>query len=424
MRYVENPARESWEELFRRPQTTSSAKEQSVAEILDRVRTEGDDALRALTKEIDGVEIGPLAVTYEEIAEARAKIPAELQSAIRTAAANITKFHRHSVAAESSIETMPGIKCWRRSVGIERVGLYIPGGTAPLFSTVLMLAIPATIAGCKRIVLCTPPGKDGKINPAILYAASECGITEIFKVGGAQAIGAMRYGTQTVPSVNKIFGPGNSWVTMAKQLIAKDGFPIDMPAGPSELAILADGNANPVFVTADLLSQAEHGRDSQVVLVSTSKRLIDAVQEQLQLQLSTLIRTDIAQQALENSVSILVKSSEEGMDLLNAYAPEHLILACENAEILSARVVNAGSVFIGPWSPESAGDYASGTNHTLPTCGNAKGWSGVSVDSFVKKITFQQLTREGLSQIAGTVETMAKAEGLQAHANAIAVRMK
>lgn len=424
MRYLENPLKEDWKELFVRAKVASSANEETVQAILEDVRLRGDAAVKELTEKIDRVVLDQIQVTAAEISEAAELVSVELKNAIRIASANIRKFHKSVLCPEDSIETMPGIRCWRKSVAIETVGLYIPGGTAPLFSTVLMLAIPASIAGCKRIVLCTPPGKDGRINPAILYAARECGVTEVFKIGGAQAIAAMRFGTQTIPAVSKIFGPGNSWVTMAKQLIAKDGFPIDMPAGPSELAVFADESVNPAFVAADLLSQAEHGPDSQVVLVSTSRKVIDAVQAQIEKQKNDLLRTDFIDKSLSNSLAILVHSREQAMEMLNAYAPEHLILASVDAEILSNRVVNAGSVFIGEWSPESAGDYATGTNHTLPTSGNAAGWSGVSVDSFVKKITFQRLTREGLSQIAGTVETMAAAEGLLAHRNAISIRMK
>lgn len=424
MRYIEYPEPQTWNELFIRPRIASSATEAEVMRILEEVRLRGDEALAELTRKIDGVELDDLRVSSEEISAAGARVKPELKLAIRIACDNIRKFHKSCIVAEGAVETMPGIRCWRKSVAIETVGLYIPGGTAPLFSTVLMLAIPAVLAGCKRIVMCSPPDKEGKINPAILYAAGVCGVSEIFKVGGAQAVAAMRYGTKTIPAVSKIFGPGNSWVTLAKQLIAKDGFPIDMPAGPSELAVFADESVDPAFVAADLLSQAEHGPDSQVVLVSTSKAVIDAVRNQIGLQLQTLIRNDFASESLAHGLMILVKTPEQAMELLNAYAPEHLILACSRAELLSNRVVNAGSVFIGPWSPESAGDYATGTNHTLPTSGNAKGWSGVSVDSFVKKITFQQLTREGLSQIAGTVTTMAQAEGLQAHANAVTIRMK
>jgi histidinol dehydrogenase len=423
MKYVEFPESETWRELFVRPKTASSASEEMVMRILNDVAQRGDDAVRELTSQIDGVNLETNRVSSAEIAAAREWIRPELKQAIRIASNNIRKFHKFVICPEDSMETMPGIRVWRKSLPIESVGLYIPGGTAPLFSTVLMLAIPAAIAGCKRIVLCTPPDKNGNVNPAILYAASECGVTEIYKIGGAQAIAAMRYGTKTISPVYKIFGPGNSWVTMAKQLIAKDGFPIDMPAGPSELAVFADESVNPTFVAADLLSQCEHGPDSQVVLVSTSKKVIEDVRLQIDVQLSGLIRSDFATKSLGNSLAILVQTPEQGMELLNEYAPEHLILACNRAELLSTRVVNAGSVFIGQWSPESAGDYATGTNHTLPTSGNAKGWSGVSVDSFVKKITFQQLTREGLLQIAGTVQTMAEAEGLMAHRNAVTIRL-
>ncbi len=424
MKYVEFPERTSWRELFVRPKTASSATEEQVLRILNDVAQRGDVAVAELTSQIDKVNLDSIRVSTAEIEAARAQIKPELKLAIKIASENIRKFHKFVICPEDSMETMPGIRVWRKSVPIESVGLYIPGGTAPLFSTVLMLAIPASIAGCKRIILCTPPDKNGNINPAILYAASECGVTEIYKIGGAQAIAAMRYGTQTISPVYKIFGPGNSWVTMAKQLIAKDGFPIDMPAGPSELAVFADERVNPAFVAADLLSQCEHGADSQVVLVSTSKKVIEDVRAQIEFQLSGLLRNEFATKSLENSLAILVQTAEQGIELLNEYAPEHLILACDRAELLSTRVVNAGSVFIGEWSPESAGDYATGTNHTLPTSGNAKGWSGVSVDSFVKKITFQKLTREGLSQIARTVEVMAEAEGLLAHRNAVSIRMK
>jgi histidinol dehydrogenase len=424
MKYVEFPSRETWKELFVRPQIMQTASEDSVQAILTDVKLRGDVALRDFVKQFEGVELHELLVSASEVEEARMAISEPLKKAIRIASDNIRTFHTAIQSTEVSVEIMFGIRCWRKSVAIEEVGLYIPGGTAPLFSTVLMLAIPAAIAGCKRIVLCTPAGKDGKINPAILYAASECNVSEIYKIGGAQAIAAMCYGTETISSVSKIFGPGNSWVTMAKQLIAKDGFPIDMPAGPSELAIFADESVDPSFVAADLLSQAEHGADSQVVLVSTNKKTIDEVLAHIDIQKRDLPRMDFIEKSLSNSLAVLMQSRDEAMNMINTYAPEHLILACTDAELLSNRVVNAGSVFIGQWSPESAGDYATGTNHTLPTSGNATGWSGVSVDSFVKKITFQQLTREGLSQIAGTVETMAEAEGLQAHKNAVTIRMQ
>lgn len=424
MQYFENPPRSSWPALFRRPQLPSSANEKDVSAIMSHVRAGGDTVLRAYTRKYDGCELKEFRIQDSEIQDSASQLSDELAQAIRLAKINIEKFHGAQVISEPVVETMPGVRCWRKSVPIETIGIYIPGGSAPLFSTVLMLAVPAMIAGCKRVVLCTPPSKDGSIHPAILFAAAECGITEIYKVGGAQAIAAMRYGTETIPAVSKIFGPGNSWVTMAKQLIAKDGFPIDMPAGPSELAVFADETVNPAFVAADLLSQAEHGADSQVVIVATNKKVLDAVETEMSRQLLQLPRYAVAKEAMANSLSILVPDKEEAMQLLNSYAPEHLILACEDAEALAGQVVNAGSVFIGPWSPESAGDYASGTNHTLPTNGNARGWSGVSVDSFVKKITFQQLTKEGLENIASTVETMAMAEGLQAHARAVSLRLR
>lgn len=423
MKYYEYPPRESWKNLFLRPETALSANEKAVSEILNEVMLRGDTALFGYARKFDGAELKSLRVTSDEITDAVRLVSEELKQAIRTAKANIEKFHRSQISNEPVVETMPGVRCWRKSVAIESVGMYIPGGSAPLFSTVLMLGVPAAIAGCKRVVLCTPPSKDGTINPAILFAASECGITEIFKVGGAQAMAAMRNGTETIPAVSKIFGPGNSWVTMAKQLIAKDGFPIDIPAGPSELAVLADETANPAFVAADLLSQAEHGPDSQVVLVSTDCDVIQSVIKEVESQVEKLSRKEIAERALESSCCILMKTFEEAMELINTYAPEHLILACNDAHSLASKVSNAGSVFIGQWSPESAGDYASGTNHTLPTNGNARGWSGVSLDSFVKKITFQELTRDGLQAIGKTVETMAEAEGLSAHRNAVTIRL-
>lgn len=423
MKYYEYPSRDSWKNLFVRPAMTSTANEKSVSEILGEVMSRGDAALMGFAKKFDGVELKSLRVSVDEITESARFVSDELKQAIRTAKGNIEKFHRAQISNETIVETMPGVRCWRKSVAIENVGIYIPGGSAPLFSTVLMLGVPAMIAGCKRVVLSTPPSKDGSVNPAILFAASECGITEIFKVGGAQAIAAMRYGTETIPAVSKIFGPGNSWVTMAKQLIAKDGFPIDIPAGPSELAVLADETANPSFVAADLLSQAEHGSDSQVVLVSANCDVIQSVIKEVESQVEKLPRKEIANRTLANSSCILVKTSNEAMDLLNEYAPEHLIIACKDAASYATRVVNAGSVFLGQWSCESAGDYASGTNHTLPTNGNARGWSGVSLDSFVKKITFQEITREGINNIGSTVVTMSEAEGLEAHANAMRLRI-
>ncbi|MGN6417638.1 MAG: histidinol dehydrogenase, partial [Pseudobacter sp.] len=355
--------------------------------------------------------------------EAENLLPAELKQAIHTARENITRFHEKQLSAPEIIETMPGIRCWRKSVGIEKVGLYIPGGSAPLFSTILMLGVPASLAGCREIVLCSPPDAKGKLHPAILFAAKSVGVTKVFRIGGVQAIGAMTYGTASVPKVYKIFGPGNQYVTCAKQLVQQEGLAIDMPAGPSEVAVYADETAPPAYIAADLLSQAEHGADSQVLLVTCSDKVLKDVEAAVAEQLAALPRKDIAAKALENSKLILMRNESDAMDLLNEYAAEHLILSCENAEALSTQVINAGSVFIGNYSPESVGDYASGTNHTLPTNGYARAYSGVSVDSFVRKITFQQLTSEGLHRIGNTVIEMAEAEGLQAHANAVRVRL-
>ena len=423
IKYIENPDAEMLKLLLQRPQNNNSADETVVASILSDVRENGDDALRKYTEKFDRCALQAMLVSEQEIFNAYQTVSIELKEAIETAKANIERFHRTQHIGTAAIETMPGVRCWRKSVPIETVGLYIPGGSAPLFSTVLMLAVPAVIAGCGRIVLCTPPDRNGNVNPAILYAASTCGVSEIYKVGGVQAIAAMYYGTETVPQVSKICGPGNSWVTMAKQLIAKNGFPIDIPAGPSELAVYCDDSVPAEFVAADLLSQAEHGADSQVLVISEDKGILQEVIEAIKVQVEVLPRKEIALQALRNSAAVLVESADAAMEIFNAYAPEHLILACANAELLALKVVNAGSVFIGPWSPESAGDYASGTNHTLPTNGNARGWSGVSVDTFVRKITFQQLSKEGLQRIGKTVEVMAEAEGLQAHRNAVTIRL-
>lgn len=423
IKYIENPDAEMLKLLLQRPQNNNSADETVVASILSDVRENGDDALRKYTEKFDRCALQAMLVSEHEIFSAYQTVSIELKEAIETAKANIERFHRTQHIGTAAIETMPGVRCWRKSVPIETVGLYIPGGSAPLFSTVLMLAVPAVIAGCGRIVLCTPPDRNGNVNPAILYAASTCGVSEIYKVGGVQAIAAMYYGTETVPQVSKICGPGNSWVTMAKQLIAKNGFPIDIPAGPSELAVYCDDSVPAEFVAADLLSQAEHGADSQVIVLSEDKGILQEVIEAIKVQVEVLPRKEIALQALRNSAAVLVESADAAMEIFNAYAPEHLILACANAELLALKVVNAGSVFIGPWSPESAGDYASGTNHTLPTNGNARGWSGVSVDTFVRKITFQQLSKEGLQRIGKTVEVMAEAEGLQAHRNAVTIRL-
>jgi len=423
IKYIENPDAEMLKLLLQRPQNNNSADETVVASILADVKENGDAALRKYTEKFDGCTLNEMLVGEQEIFNAYQTVSMELKEAIETAKANIERFHRTQHIGTAAIETMPGVRCWRKSVPIETVGLYIPGGSAPLFSTVLMLAVPALIAGCGRIVLCTPPDKNGNINPAILYAASTCGVSEIYKVGGVQAIAAMYNGTETVPQVSKICGPGNSWVTMAKQLIAKNGFPIDIPAGPSELAVYCDDTIPAEFVAADLLSQAEHGADSQVLVISEDKGILQEVIEAIKVQVDQLPRKQIALQALENSAAVLVKDADAAMAIFNTYAPEHLILACANAELLALKVVNAGSVFIGAWSPESAGDYASGTNHTLPTNGNARGWSGVSVDTFVRKITFQQLSKEGLQRIGKTVEVMAEAEGLHAHRNAVTIRL-
>lgn len=418
-----NPSAESRKALLQRPAIDATALQEKVKLVLKEVKQDGDAALKKYTQLFDGVTLDTPEVTEAEIAAAVSSLSNELKAAIQTAVANITLFHSKQVAAPELVQTMPGVQCWRKSVGIEKVGLYIPGGTAPLFSTILMLGIPARIAGCKEIVLCSPPGKNGLLHPAILYAAKQVGVTRIFKLGGVQAIAAMAYGTEAVPQVYKIFGPGNQYVTCAKQLIQQEGVAIDMPAGPSEVCVLADETANAAYVAADLLSQAEHGTDSQVLLVSNQEALVKQVLEEVDRQLALLPRKDIAAGALQNSTAIVVNSMEEAIDLVNEYAAEHLIISCKNDEAIAERIVNAGSVFLGNYSPESVGDYASGTNHTLPTNGFAKAYSGVSVDSFVKKITYQKLTQEGIAQIGQAVIEMAEAEGLQAHANAVRVRM-
>jgi len=423
MQIIKYPDKKDWTELLRRPVTDSTVLERKVGKILNSVLRKGDKALRKYTKKFDGVLLDAIQVSEEEIREASDQVAGELKEAIQLAAANIETFHRVQVQEPEWIVTMPGIMCSRKALPIEKVGLYIPGGSAPLFSTILMLGIPARLAKCKEIILCSPPGAEGKLHPAILFTAHFVGISKIFKVGGVQAIGAMAYGTETIPKVHKIFGPGNQFVTCAKQMVQKEGLAIDMPAGPSEVAIFADEYADASFVAADLLSQAEHGTDSQVLLVSTDEICVENVQFEIQKQLSELPRKDIIIRALANSKAIVIKDPDEAMELLNEYAPEHLILACHNADEMAEKVTNAGSVFIGPYSPESVGDYASGTNHTLPTNGYAKSYSGVSVDSFVKKITYQKVSKEGLSQIGKTVELMAEAEGLQAHKNAVSIRL-
>lgn len=421
---IKYPRRKDWDELIKRPAFETASLEKAVKRILEKVKAKGDKAVRNYTKEFDGVKLKKLAVNEKEIKAAEKLLSTELQEAIQQAKLNIEKFHRSQVDTIKIIETMPGINCWRKSVGIEKVGIYIPGGTAPLFSTVLMLGVPAAIAECKEIILCSPPSKDGFINPAILYAANLCGITKIFKAGGVQAIAAMAYGTETIPKVLKIFGPGNQYVTAAKQIIQKEGVAIDIPAGPSEVLVIADETAVDKFIAADLLSQAEHGPDSQAILLTTSISIAEWVQECIQKQLEKLPRKEIAEKALAHSKIILLNSIDEAIELSNLYAPEHLILSCNKAEEITDKIISAGSVFIGNYSPESVGDYASGTNHTLPTNGYAATYSGVSVDSFVKKITFQQLSKEGLENIGNTVMQMATAEGLEGHKNAVAIRLK
>jgi len=424
MKTITFPQKSAWKSIISRPVADSSTLLAKVKSVLEEVQQQGDAAVQKYTLQFDGVSLTQLSVTEEELQEAVESLDKDLKKAIESAADNIRTFHAHQLKQEPIVETMKGIQCWRKSVGIEKVGLYIPGGSAPLFSTILMLGIPASIAGCSEVILCSPPDKSGKLHPAILFAAQLVGIRKIFKIGGVQAIGAMAYGTETVPAVYKIFGPGNQYVTAAKQLVQMDGLAIDMPAGPSEVCVMADDTAVPAFVAADLLSQAEHGPDSQVLLVSTSASLINQVNEELEKQLSALTRKELAAIALSNSRAVLMNTIEEAIELVNAYAAEHLIIACDQAEAIAENIVNAGSVFIGNYSPESVGDYASGTNHTLPTNAYARMYSGVSVDSFVKKITFQKLTREGLSSIAGTVEIMAEAEGLSAHARAVTIRTK
>ena len=424
MKIIKYPKKADWQKILERPAIDTTFLERTVANILKDVKNHGDEALKHCSKHFDKVELEDFAVSQEEIAEAETRISSELKDAIKIAKANIEKFHEAQREVSEKIETTQGVFCWRKSVAIEKVGLYAPGGTAPLFSSVLMLGVPARIAGCKEIVLCSPPDTKGKINDAILYAASVCGITKIFKIGGAQAVGALAFGTESVPKVYKIFGPGNQFVTEAKQQVARFGAAIDMPAGPSEVAVFADETSVPEFVAADLLSQAEHGTDSQVLLVSTSEKVIEESLKELEKQLEVLPRRNIAEKAIENSKAILLENNETAIEFLNEYAAEHLILTLENADEIAEKIFNAGSVFIGNYSCESAGDYASGTNHTLPTNGYARSFSGVSLDSFVKKITFQKLTETGIKNLGRTIECMAEAEGLEAHKNAVSVRLK
>jgi histidinol dehydrogenase len=423
MKVFVNPERNEWRPLLDRPYVDNTQVLAAVKGIMQSVKNDGDKTLMELAQKYDGARLGSLEVDKKSIAEAALEVSDKLKQAIGDAYANIKKFHAAQLSPPEIIETMPGICCWRKSVGIEKVGLYIPGGTAPLFSTVLMLAIPARLAACKEIILCTPAGKDGKVHPAILYAAGITGVDRIFLCGGAQAIAAMAYGTESIPQVNKIFGPGNQYVTAAKQLVQESGIAIDMPAGPSEVCVLADDSADPVFIAADLLSQAEHGPDSQVMLVTNSESLVKAVQEETARQLSRLPRRDVAARALEHSRAVVFNDWTMAIDFVNQYAPEHLIVQLKDYSWVEAGIVNAGSVFLGGYSPEAAGDYASGTNHTLPTNGFARAYSGVSVDSFVKKITYQELSKAGLEAIGLSVIEMAVAEGLEAHAEAIRVRL-
>lgn len=423
MQVIKFPNKKDWAQLLQRPSQDYTSVKKLVQNILDDVKQRGDEALKEYTKKFDSIEINDFLVSDEEwnIAET---IDENLKQAINISIKNVRTFHEAQKQPVEKIETMPGIECWRKSVAIEKVGLYIPGGTAPLFSTLIMLGIPAMIAGCKEIIVCTPPQKDGTIHPAILYVAKQIDIDKIYKVGGAQAIAAMAYGTESIDKVYKIFGPGNKFITCAKMLANAEGIAIDMPAGPSEVAVLADDSANAEFIAADLLSQAEHGKDSQVLLITNNEAIINQTIKNIEWQLNDLPRKEIALASLQNSKAILVNSIDEAIDLVNEYAPEHLIVACNNADSIAEKIVNAGSVFIGNYSPESVGDYASGTNHTLPTNGFAKAYSGVSLDSFYKKITFQKLSETGLKNIAQTVQTMAKAEGLNAHENAVAIRLK
>ena len=424
MQVFEEPSKQDWEALLQRPNFEAAELLPKVQSIIDAVALEGDAALLRFSATFDQVQLKSLCIDPALIQAAEALVAPALKTAIQSAKVNIEIFHQAQLKKEEKIETMPGVWCWRKSVGIEKVGIYIPGGTAPLFSTVLMLGIPAKLAGCKEVILCTPPRKDGTVDPAILYAAGLVGIQQIYTIGGAQAIAAMAYGTATVPKVFKIFGPGNQYVTAAKQLIQQQGVAIDMPAGPSEVCVYADETAVPSFVAADLLSQAEHGADSQVLLIASNSNIVEQVQFELTQQLANLPRADFATKALGHSKAIVIASREDAIQLINAYAPEHLILSVDNALVVAEKIINAGSVFIGNYSPESVGDYASGTNHTLPTNGYAKAYSGVSVDSFVKKITFQQLTEMGLKNIAQTVIQMASGEQLEAHAHAVAIRVK
>ncbi len=424
MQKIINPLKKDWEKILLRPTQTVEDIETTVNEVFSEIQKKGDLAVAKYTSLFDGVKLESFEVEQDEIKEVGEGIPADLKEAIALAKNNITEFHKAQKTEIVSATTSPGVECWQEKRPIEKVGLYIPGGTAPLFSTILMLAVPAQIAGCREIILCTPPDRSGRINPVILYTASLCGITRIFKIGGIQAIGALTFGTETVPRVYKIFGPGNQFVTVAKQLSTKHNVAIDMPAGPSELLVVADDTANAAFVASDLLSQAEHGGDSQVILVSTSQDLINMVETEIEVQIKKLPRKDIAEKAITHSKLILVENDHVALEMINEYAPEHLIICTENEEFYVEGINNAGSVFIGNYTPESAGDYASGTNHTLPTNGYARQYSGVNLDSFMKSMTFQKISREGIQNIGPAIELMAEAEGLEAHKNAVTLRLE
>lgn len=421
---IENPPKETWSDILKRPTQSFADIEGIAKEVFEKIRRQGDTAVTEYTLRFDKLESSDCKVSEQEISDAIQSISLELKQAIHLAKNNIEAFHNAQKTSKIEVETSPGVFCWQEKRPIQKVGLYIPGGTAPLFSTILMLAVPAQIAGCKEIVLCSPPGKNGKIHPAILYTAQLCGIQQIFKVGGMQAIAAMTFGTESIPKVYKIFGPGNQYVTVAKQLATQFGIAIDMPAGPSELLVVADDSAVPAFVASDLLSQAEHGVDSQVILVSTSKKLIEAVEQEVQSQLSVLPRKAIAEKAIANSKLIYVDNPQTALEIIDEYGPEHFIICVENEDFYVDNIANAGSVFIGKYTPESAGDYASGTNHTLPTNGCAKNYSGVHLDSFMKNMTFQKVSEKGIQNIGKTIEIMAEAEGLQAHKNAVTIRLK
>lgn len=423
MKIIEYPQHKDWKTLLSRPALDNSSLTETVTAVLDDIKSRGDAAVKEYELKFDKVQLDSLQVSESEIAEAETLVAEELRNAIRLAKSNIEKFHAAQDHELPRIETMPGVTCWQKAMPIEKVGLYIPGGTAPLFSTVLMLAVPARIAGCKEIVLCTPPAKNGKVHPAVLFAAKVAGVSKIFKIGGVQAIGSMAYGTESVPKVYKIFGPGNQYVTAAKQRVSLKDVAIDMPAGPSEVEVIADETANPSFVAADLLSQAEHGVDSQAVCITTSKDLAEKVLAEVERQLQLLPRKEIAEKSVANSKIILVKDLEEVIDVTNEYAPEHLIISTSNYMQIAERITNAGSIFLGHLTPESAGDYASGTNHTLPTNGYAKAYSGVNLDSFRKKITYQEITPDGLQRIGNAIEIMAENEQLFAHKNAVTLRM-